>query len=344
MTLSSTTTKSTFNGDGSTVAFATGFRFLQNSHVSVILRDENVSPVTETTWVEGTHYTLTGAGDASGGTVTVSTSPTDYTPQSGEKVIVKRSAAETQGSAFPAAGAFPSATVEQALDLLTMLVQQHSEEIARALLFAETSSTSGVTVPEPTANRLLGWNAAGTDLENKAAADVALTTVSAFINTLLDDADASTARDTLAACDRPGGSTDNAVIRADGTDGESVQATGVVIDDDDNLHGHGAKVNAQVGTTYTLTASDNGKVVTLNNASAITLTLPQTSTEALAAGFQCVLVQRGAGQVTVAKEGSDTIESKDSNLKLTGQHSIATVVKLVAGSPNTWGLYGDLAA
>ena len=136
--------------------------------------------------------------------------------------------------------------------------------------------------------------------------------------------------------------TDHSVARYDGTDG-TVQDSGVTITDDDNLHGHGAEVNPQTGTTYTLTASDNGKVVTLNNASAITVTLPETSTEALAAGFQCVLIQRGAGQVTVAKEGSDTIESKDSNLSLTGQHSVATVVKLSAGSPNTYGLYGDLA-
>ena len=147
-----------------------------------------------------------------------------------------------------------------------------------------------------------------------------------------------------ASVDGPGGSTDNTIPRFDGTGGRTLQDSGVIIDDDDNLFGHGAGINAQTGTTYTLTASDNGKVVTLNNGNAITLTVPQTSTETLAAGFQCVIVQRGAGQVTVAKEGSDIIESKDSNLKLTGQHSVGTVVKLAAGSPNTWGLYGDLAA
>jgi hypothetical protein len=35
-----------------------------------------------------------------------------------------------------------------------------------------------------------------------------------------------------------------------------------------------ASVNAQTGTTYTLQASDNGKVVTFDNAAAITLTVP----------------------------------------------------------------------
>ena len=85
-------------------------------------------------------------------------------------------------------------------------------------------------------------------------------------------------------------------------------------------------------------------MVTLDNASAITLTLPETSTETIAQGFQCVLIAKGAGQVTVTKEGSDTILSKDSKLKLTAQGSAATVIKLTAGSPNAWFLGGDLAA
>jgi hypothetical protein len=117
---------------------------------------------------------------------------------------------------------------------------------------------------------------------------------------------------------------------------------GVTIDTDGNLSGYGSEINAQSGTTYTLLGSDNGKIVTLNNASAITVTIPETASESIAAGFQCTFIQRGAGQVTFAKEGSDTIESKDSLLSLTGQHSIATIAKITAGSPNTYGLYGDL--
>ncbi|MCH7692827.1 MAG: hypothetical protein IIC54_00275 [Proteobacteria bacterium] len=144
--------------------------------------------------------------------------------------------------------------------------------------------------------------------------------------------------------DGPASATDTAVPRFDGTTGKLLQDSNVIVDDDGNLSGHGAKINAQTGTTYTLTASDNGKVVTLDNAAAITLTLPETSTETIAQGFQCVLIAKGAGQVTVTKEGSDTILSKDSKLKLTAQGSAATVIKLTAGSPNAWFLGGDLAA
>ncbi|NQU58993.1 MAG: hypothetical protein HQ513_17315 [Rhodospirillales bacterium] len=118
---------------------------------------------------------------------------------------------------------------------------------------------------------------------------------------------------------------------------------GVSIDADGNLSGQGASQNAQTGTTFTVTGVDNGKIVYLNNAAAITVTIPQTSTETIAAGFWCTFVQEGAGQVTIAKEGTDTINSKDALLALTGQHSLATIHKRVAGSPNTWFLAGDLA-
>ena len=142
----------------------------------------------------------------------------------------------------------------------------------------------------------------------------------------------------------PGSSTDNNIIRFDGTDGTTGQDSGVSIDDDDNLFGHGAALVDDTGTTLVLTAVHNGKVIFLNNASAIALTLPETTTETLAKGFQCVLIQEGAGQVTVGIEGTDTIISKDSNKKLTGLGSVATVIKRTAGSPNVWYLGGDLAA
>src|SRR5262245_37938289 len=61
-----------------------------------------------------------------------------------------------------------------------------------------------------------------------------------------------------------------------------------------------AGFNAQTGTTYTLAASDNGKIITLNNAAAITLTVPASSSLVGSGSlFSCMLVQLGAGQVGV---------------------------------------------
>lgn len=95
--------------------------------------------------------------------------------------------------------------------------------------------------------------------------------------------------------------------------------------------------NAQTGTTYTLKASDNGKTVTLNNASAITLTIPAS----LGAGFSCLLVQLGAGTVTVAAGAGATVNSRGSLLDLNGQYAVASVIP--TATADTYILAGDLA-
>lgn len=162
MTLSTTANKVSYTGDGTTVSFAIPFLFLENAHIEATLRDVAGA---ETTWVLNTEFTLTGAGAASGGTLSVSTSPADYTPASGEALVIRRVVPETQETDYPEGGAFPAAAHEQALDKLTMLVQQHSEEIARAPALPVSSALTDITVPEPGASEVIRWNAAGTALE-----------------------------------------------------------------------------------------------------------------------------------------------------------------------------------
>lgn len=194
MALSSTTTRSSYNGDGSTFTFNTGFKFIANSHVMVVLRSASG---TETTWVEGTNYVLSGAGDSSG-TVTVKTSPTDYTPASGEKLIIIRAAPNTQGSSLPLGGAFSSATVEEALDLAAMRDQQLEEKIGRALSYPVSDATTiSNELPNSVdrASKFLTFDADGNPTASAGSADGLA--VSAFMQTVLDDADAASARSTL---------------------------------------------------------------------------------------------------------------------------------------------------
>ena len=56
-------------------------------------------------------------------------------------------------------------------------------------------------------------------------------------------------------------------------------------------------LNAQTGTTYTLTAADAGKVVTATNASPVTVTVPAST---FATGQRVDVLQSGAGSVTLA--------------------------------------------
>lgn len=99
-----------------------------------------------------------------------------------------------------------------------------------------------------------------------------------------------------------------------------------------------AIVNAQTGTTYTLALADAGSVVTLSNAGGITLTVPTNASVAFPVGTVVMLVQIGAGQVTVAAAGGATVNSRGAALKLDAQFSAASLVQYAA---NTWVLAGD---
>ena len=182
MTLSSTTTKITYNGDGSTTDFAINFVFWDSDDLRVIHRNATGA---ETVWTRGTQYTVTG-GAGSTGTLTAKTMPTDYTPAAGETLTIKDSQAETQGDSLPLSGAFPSTVVEQRLDKITRLIQIHSEEIARSILLPETTGVSGLTIPEPGAGELVRYNAGGTALETVAAGDLD-TAVSILVSGLADN-------------------------------------------------------------------------------------------------------------------------------------------------------------
>jgi hypothetical protein len=99
------------------------------------------------------------------------------------------------------------------------------------------------------------------------------------------------------------------------------------------------EINAQTGTTYTTVLSDAGKLVTLSNASAITLTIPPNSSVAYPIGTRIDFIQIGAGQVTVAGGIGVTVNSTPT-LKFRAQHSAASCIKI---GTDTWQLVGDLA-
>lgn len=102
-------------------------------------------------------------------------------------------------------------------------------------------------------------------------------------------------------------------------------------------------INAQTGTTYTTVLDDNGKLVTLSNASGITLTIPPNSSVAYPVGAQLNLAQLGAGQVTFAGGSGVTIVSTGATAsapKLRAQYSTATAVQT---STDNWLVMGDIS-
>lgn len=161
MTVSSTTTKVSASGDGSTAAFNYTFKIFADSEMEVIIRS---STGTETTKTLTTHYNVSGAGNDSGGTVTFTSG---NIPASGETVVLRRKLALTQGTDYVENDPFPANSHEDGLDRLTFITQGLQEELDRAF---KVSKTNSITTPEFTENaaarasKALGFSSDGNTL------------------------------------------------------------------------------------------------------------------------------------------------------------------------------------
>ena len=105
-------------------------------------------------------------------------------------------------------------------------------------------------------------------------------------------------------------------------------------------------INANTSTTYTFVLADNGKLVTSNNASAQTLSIPTNASVAYPVGTQInVAWITGAGQPTInaVTSGTTTVLSTGATStapKLRVVNSVASCVKIAT---DIWLVTGDIA-
>ena len=97
--------------------------------------------------------------------------------------------------------------------------------------------------------------------------------------------------------------------------------------------------NAQTAN-YTLAATDEGKLVTVNTAAAGTVTVPPNSSVAFTMGAAVAVAQIGAGQTTIAAGSGVTINSYGGGLKIAGQYGAAQLYKT---GTNSWLAIGNLS-
>lgn len=136
MTVTTTLDRQYFDGNGSNKVFPFNFRFFTNDqiYVSLIAPDGTVTPQSLTT-----NYTLTGALQAGGGTVTMIVAPPFTMPAT--RVFVQRILSQTQPTSIRNQGKFYPEIHEDAFDRLTMLIQQALSGLNNALQL--TSSQNG---------------------------------------------------------------------------------------------------------------------------------------------------------------------------------------------------------
>ena len=113
----------------------------------------------------------------------------------------------------------------------------------------------------------------------------------------------------------------------------TVSGAAAITSDGYKLSSSGIKAKT---ASHTLVGGDNGRVITMNVATANTLTVPS----GLAEGFNCTVIQIGAGQTTITAS-STTLNSVSSFLKISAQHGSASIISYAS---NVYNVAGSLSA
>ena len=169
MTISATIpTRHNSSGNGSATSFSYTVKIAASSDLKLV---HTTSAGVETTLVNNTDYTVNGAGDAGGGTVDFPKGGSSYsTLASGEKLAIIYAYPIEQTTDLPNTGRIFNESVEDQLDYITVLNNQHEEKFDRAVLLTEGSTMTGLTMPEGAdanarKNKAIIWNEAGNDFE-----------------------------------------------------------------------------------------------------------------------------------------------------------------------------------
>ena len=163
MTISTTISRESFTGDGSTTVFTFNYKHSVETEIKCTHVDNSTG--VESTLVLNTDYTVTGAGAASG-TVTFPKSGSTYsTLASTEKIVVYRDTSLTQEVDYVDNDDFPAETHEGALDKLTSIQQEIQDALDRSYKFSKTTTDAGTVEITATAteraSKLLAYDTSG---------------------------------------------------------------------------------------------------------------------------------------------------------------------------------------
>lgn len=175
MTVQTSTSTASFAGNGVTSVFPIGFKFNSAADLVVSLIEDATGGILPLTL--NSQYTVSGAGDDSGGAITM-ISP----PAAGQTLSVRRVIGILQPTDLRNQGSFFAEVHEDAFDRLTMIAQQQQGAIGRAILVPETDPVPSTLPSAPgRASRVLGFDAEGNPVAvipvSGSATDLALSLV-----------------------------------------------------------------------------------------------------------------------------------------------------------------------
>jgi hypothetical protein len=196
MTVPTTVGVSRYTGNGATSAFSVGFHFQAQADLEVIV--VNTTTDVDTTLTLTTHYTVAGAGDQSGGTVTLTG---DYANLSSTYMIyIGLAPALNNSTSFTSSGKVSNAQLQIAFDRMSQRHIYLKSLIDRCIKIPkkETPTDANTVLPDSTdrASRTFTWSAAGAPTAGTAS-DASALSVTAIGETIVEAASASAVLDAL---------------------------------------------------------------------------------------------------------------------------------------------------
>ena len=161
MTISSTSNRTSYTGNGSTTAFAVSFPFF--AQADLIVLSTVIATGVQTVLTLNSDYTISGTTNAlghypTGGTVTLTVAPAAT-----KRITIYRDPSRIQNLDLQDASNFPAENIEAQFDYLTMLVQRLSDQISRTARQPDGDSSNIGTLPAAVerAYKVLAFDSAG---------------------------------------------------------------------------------------------------------------------------------------------------------------------------------------
>src|SRR5690348_9322078 len=144
MTVSSTSSRTVYQGNGSTTVFPFAFKVQQAADLVVVYTDATGTDFT----LSPSQYAASGFGLDAGGSVTYPLSGMPIAP--GTTLTIYRDVAPTQPTSISNQGAMWPQVIEAALDRLTFIAQKITDTASRALVIAPTDGGTLAALPART--------------------------------------------------------------------------------------------------------------------------------------------------------------------------------------------------
>lgn len=212
MTISNLTTRNDYTGTGAVNTYSYTFKIFVETDLVVTVVNNTTG--VESTLTITTDYTVTGAGETAGGTIVLVDAGQAWISggnlSSDYSITIQRVLPLTQATDIRNQGDFFPEAHEDQFDRGVMIVQQLNADNGRALRLPKTETASDAKTTLPTvderSSNFLAFDAVGNPIA-AAGTTPGTVTVSAFMETVLDDADAAAARTTLGAVGLTGAET-----------------------------------------------------------------------------------------------------------------------------------------